>query len=239
MSPPKFLPALALAWSLLSAQAASGQGPRLDVGSFTLFVNGQREGREQFSLQSMKSADGGVFELRAESAMGDRRTAVRLETDSAGTPVRYAVEERKGASVSLRLGGQRIRGRFATLARSTRGEAAREYMLSAGAIVLEHDGVHQYAMLVRGRRASVGDTVVVPTLTPIENRQGTVRLVLVSKTDTVTVAGTTREALCWRAMVGADDLRIIWADADGRILRLRIPARGFEALRDDVPRSNS
>jgi hypothetical protein len=239
MRPPRVPTALLLTGLLLSAGEAGAQGPRLDVGSFTLFVNGQREGREQFSLQSIKSADGGVFELRAESAMGDRRSAVRLETDSAGTPVRYAVEERRGATVSLRLGGQRIRGRFATLSRSTRGEAAREYMLTAGAVVLEKDGVHQYAMLVRGRRATVGDTVVIPTLTPIENRQGTVRLVLVSNSDTVTIAGSRREALCWRALITTDDTRTIWADVDGRILRLRIPARGFEALRDDVPRSNS
>ena len=94
-------------------------------------------------------------------------------------------------------------------------------------------------MLVRARRASVGDTVVVPTLTPIENRQGTVRLVLVSKTDTVTIAGSRQEAWCWRAFMDAGDMRTIWADVEGRILRLRIPARGFEALRDDVPRSTS
>ena len=213
-----------------------GQGPRIDVGSFTLYVNGERAGREQFSLQSMTSADGGAFELRAESAIGDRRSAVRLETDSAGTPVRYAVEERAGATVALRLGGQRIRGRFATLARSTRGEAAREYILSPGAIVLEEEGVHQYAMLVRSRRMAPGDTLAIPTLTPIENRQSVVRLVLVSPADTVTIAGSRREALCWRVLTASGETRTVWADAEGRVLRLRVPARGFEAIRDDVPR---
>jgi hypothetical protein len=161
---------------------------------------------------------------------------VRLETDSAGTPVRYAVEERTGAVVALRLGGQRIRGRFATLARSTRGEAAREYILSPGAIVLEEDGVHQYAMLVRSRRLAPGDTLAIPTLTPIENRQGVARLVLVSAHDTVTIAGSRRDALCWRVLTSMGEARTIWADADGRVLRVRIPARGFEAIRDDIPR---
>jgi len=211
------------------------QGPRLDVGSFTLFLNGQRAGREQFSLQSIASADGGAYELRAESAVGERRSAVRLETDSAGTPVRYAVEERTGAVIALRLGGQRIRGRFATLSRSTRGEAAREYILSPGAIVLEEEGVHQYAMLVRSRRIVPGDTLTIPTLTPIENRQGVVRLVLVSTRDSVIIAGSRRDAWCWRAITTTGDARTIWADAEGRVLRIRIPSRGFEALRDEVP----
>ena len=229
-------PASALSEPAGTEVAASAQGPRLDVGSFTLYVNGQRAGREQFSLQSITSPDGGAYELRAESAIGERRSAVRLETDSAGTPVRYAVEERAGAVVALRLGGQRIRGRFATLARSTRGEAAREYLLSAGAIVLEEEGVHQYAMLVRSRRLAPGDTLAIPTLTPIENRQSSVRLVLVSRTDSVTIAGSRRDAWCWRAVTPAGDIRTIWADADGRVLRLRIPSRGFEAVRDDIPR---
>jgi hypothetical protein len=212
------------------------QGPRLDVGSFTLYMHGQRAGREQFSLQSIASADGGAYELRAESAIGERRSAVRLETDSAGTPVRYAVEERAGAVIALRLGGQRIRGRFATLARSTRGEAAREYILSPGAIVLEEEGVHQYAMLVRSRRMTPGDTLTIPTLTPIENRQGVVRLVLVSVNDTVTIAGSRRDARCWRVLTSTGETRTMWADAEGRVLRVRIPSRGFEAIRDDVPR---
>ena len=228
--------ALAVLFLPVAVPTLDAQGPRIDVGSFTLYVNGQRAGREQFSLQSMTSADGSAFELRAESAIGDRRSAVRLETDSAGTPVRYAVEERAGAAVALRLGGQRIRGRFATLARSTRGEAAREYILSPGAIVLEEEGVHQYAMLVRSRRMAPGDTLTIPTLTPIENRQGVVRLVLVSPDDTVTIAGSRQPALCWRVLTTAGEARTVWADAQGRVLRLRIPARGFEAIRDDVPR---
>jgi len=208
----------------------------VDVGSFTTYVDGRRAGREQFSLQSLANADGGNYELRMESASGERRSAVRLETDSVGTPLRYTVEERVGARVTLRLGGQRTRGRFATLARGTRGEAAREYLLTAGAVVLEAEGVHQYCMLVRNRGMREGDSVEVATLSPLENRQGTVRLVLQSVTDSVIIAGARRDARRWRAVAQDGAERLIWADAEGRILRLRIPARRFEALRDDVPR---
>lgn len=228
--------ALALGVSALIAARTPVQGARVDVGSFTTYIDGHRAGREQFSLQSLASPDGSTFELRVESAVGERRAAVRLETDSAGTPFRYTVEERDGARVSLRLGGQRVRGRFATLSRGTRGEAAREYILSQGAIVLEDEGVHQYAMLVRGRSLQEGDSLRVATLSPVRNRQGAVWLTLETSGDTATIAGARRAARRWKAVTESGEVRTIWADAEGRILRLRIPAQRFEAVRDDVPR---
>ncbi len=209
---------------------------RIDVGSFTLFLHDQRAGREQFSMQRVVAADGATLELRAESAVGDRRSAVRLEADSAGSPVRYSVEERTGAMVTLRLGGQRVRGRFTTLARSTSGEAAREYLLVPGAVVLEDHGVLQYALLVLNRLHVEGDSTVIPVITPIANRQGTVQLALMTISDTVVIAGSRRQARRWRAVTDRGESRFIWADAEGRLLRVQIPSRGFNALRDDVPR---
>lgn len=211
-------------------------GERLDVGSFTLLVGALRTGREQFSIRRIATQDGAVLELRAESAIGEQRTAMRLEADSAGTPVRYSLEERTGADITRRLGGQRVRGRFATLARGVTGEAAREYLLTPGAIILEDDGLLQYALLVRGRHAEVGVTQAIPTLTPTDNRQGSVRLVLETQRDTVVVAGARRAAWRWRVVLTSGDSRTIWADADGRLLRVLLPARGIDAVRDDVPR---
>lgn len=215
------------------------QTERLDVGSFTIFVHDQRAGREQFSMLRTSAADGVVFELRSESASGDRRSAVRLETDSAGTPIRYSVEERRGAELSLRLGGQRVRGRFATLSRSATGESAREYLLTANAVVLEDDGLLQYALLIRRPHATIDSTLRVNVLTPVANRQSVARLTLESKSDTVSIAGSKRLANRWRLVTASDEVRMIWADADGRLLRVTIPSRGFDAIRDDVPRSIS
>ncbi len=232
-------PLVAARWPASVASARPAQPPaqlRLDVGSFTLLVNGQRAGREQFSVQRIASQDGGTLEARSESALGDRRVAMRLETDSAGTPVRYSVEERRGADVTLRLGGQRVRGRFATLARSSTGEAAREYLLRPGAVVVEDEGIVQYAVLVRDRTLGEGDGITLPSLTPIANAQGAVRLVLETGTDTIVVAGARRAARRWRVTASSGDLRLVWADLEGRLLRLTIPARNLEALRDDVPR---
>jgi hypothetical protein len=226
----------ALVAAVAGPPLATPQPSRLDEGSFTVVVNGQRAGREQFSVQQVVSAEGVAFELRSESAIGDRRTAMRLEVDSAGTPVRYSLEERRGAETTLRLGGQRVRGRFATLARSITGEAAREYLLRPGALVVEDDGIVQHALLVRRRALQAGAGVTLPSITPVANAQGIVRLVLEAEADTVSIAGARRSARRWRAVTDAGETRIIWADGEGRLLRLTIPARGLDALRDDVPR---
>ena len=164
------------------------------------------------------------------------RVATRMEVDSAGTPVRYSHEGRTGNEVTLRVGGRRIRGRFATLAHSKTGEAAREYLLVPNAIVLDDEGIMQYALLVRDRRLAVGGGMTIPTVSPIGNRRGIVRLVLESGNDTVSFAGTRRDASRWRAVTVSGDAILIWADGEGRMLRVVIVSRGFEALRDDVPR---
>ncbi len=223
-------------WSRSQQPVAQPTDGLLDVGSFTLILDGQRAGREQFSVRRTTTADGATLELRSESAVGDRRSAVRLEADSAGTPLRYSVEQRTGATVSLRLGGQRVRGRFTTLSRRVNGEAAREYLISPGALVLEDDGVIQHALFVRFPGLAPGDSVVIPVLTPIGNHHGTARLSLQASGDTVAIAGSRRWAKRWRLVTPEGEERLIWADVDGRLLRLRIPGRKFEALRDDVPR---
>ncbi|WP_337171135.1 hypothetical protein [Gemmatimonas aurantiaca] len=220
--------------SLETPQRATPQ--RLDEGSFTILLRGQRVGREQFSVQQLAGADGAVFELRAESAQGDRRTAMRLEADSAGTPVRYSLEEREGAEQTLRLGGQRIRGRFTTLARSVNGEAAREYLLRPGALVVEDEGLVQHALLVRMPLRVPGEAATRPSLTPAANSQGAVHIVLEATADTVTIAGARRIAQRWRVVTASSEIRMVWADPEGRLLRITIPSRGLEARRDDVPR---
>lgn len=215
---------------------ADAQPQRLDEGSFTITVNGQRAGREQFSLQRVATNDGGTIEARSESAVGETRTALRLEADSAGTPVRFSVEARRGAEETLRLGGQRVRGRFATLARSTTGESAREYLLRPGAVVVEDEGLVQYAVLLRGRRLAEGAGVTLPSLTPTANAQGAVRIVLEAERDLVVIAGARRQARRYRLVTATGDTRLVWVEADGLLLRVSIPARGLDALRDDVPR---
>lgn len=216
-----------------SAPVAPRVQDPVDVGSFTIRREGVRVGREQFSLRRVGSAEGVEFELRAESAIGTRRLATRLETDSAGTPLRYSAEVREGTTVILRLGGQRVRGRFATLARTDRGEAAREYLLPTGSVVLEVEAFHQAAVLLQQRGDREDFTV--RALAPMENREREIRVTLDAPSDSVTVAGIRLDATRW-VVDDPGHRRVLWMDADGRVLRSTVPALGLDAIRDDVPR---
>jgi hypothetical protein len=135
--------------------------------------------------------------------------------------------------VTLRLGGQRVRGRFATLARTDRGEAAREYLLPAGTIVLEVEAFHQAALLLQGRDGQPDFRV--RALAPMENREREVRVTLDAAVDSVTVAGVRLAASRW-LIDDPGNRRVLWSDADGRVLRVTVPALGLDAIRDDVPR---
>jgi hypothetical protein len=125
---------------------------------------------------------------------------------------------------------------LATLARSRTGEAAREYLLRPGAVVLEEEGVVLHALLIPPDFPAIGEGVTRPTLTPSANTQGTVRVVLEARDDTVVIAGARRPAARWRVATTAGEVRYLWADSERRLLRVTIPGRGIEARRDDVPR---
>lgn len=215
---------------------AQAQTDRVDVGSFSITQQGHRVGREQFSLRKAPSPDGSAFELRSESVVGDRRVTVQLTTDSLGSPVRYSLEIREGTRVTVRAGGQRLRSRFTTQTIRGTGESVREYLLVPGVIVLEADFYHQLAFVLRGRALNVGKTVELTALSVLDNGQRQLRLALESREDSVTIAGTARAAFRWKLDDGAGMVRTLWGDAEGRLLRVTIPSRSIDVVRDALPK---
>lgn len=218
------------------AQSALAQTEIADVGSFSIRQQGQRAGREQFSLRQLVSAEGTLLELRAESVNGDRRVNVQLTTDSAGSPVRYSMEIRQGTQVLVRAGGERVRGRFTTQILRTGGESVREYLLVPGIIVWEAEFYHQLAFVLRGRPAQVGLPLEIPALSLLENTQRTLHLVLEKLDDSITIAGNPYTALRWRLEDGSGVVRTIWGDSAGRVLRVTVPSQAIEVTRDAFPR---
>ena len=216
--------------------SAQAQSDRVDVGSFSIEQQGRRVGREQFSLRKAPAPDGSAFELRSESVSGDRRVAVQLTTDSLGSPVRYSLEIREGTKVTVRAGGQRLRSRFTTQTVRSTGESVREYLLVPGMIVLEADFYHQLAFVLRGRALEVGRTAEIPALSLLDDTQRPLQLTLESRADSVAIAGASRPALRWKLDDGGGLVRTLWGDAEGRLLRVKIPSKSIDVVRDGVPK---
>jgi hypothetical protein len=213
----------------LAAQVAT-----IDEGSFTISRNGNAVGREEFSIRRTPGGEGGsVYVASATVSYDGRRLSPALRADAAGSPLAYQVEVRVGSEVQERLTGQVGRGRFSALTKTPRGESAKEYVVSDGALILDDDVFHQYFFLAHSARAG---GAIVPVVVPRRNAQLSMRIEE-RGAESVTVGGRALDArhLVLHEGAGGPE-RDVWVDAQGRVLKVAIASRGVVALRDEPPR---
>lgn len=223
------------AW-LLAATASSpllGQGgaKTIDEGSFTITVNGQRTGREDFSIAGTPTGRGTEYIAKATIVIGDRRLAPAMQADSSGAPMTYQVQVRNASANQEWWSGTISRGRVDARMRTSRGEARKEYIVTEGAIILDDDVFHQYYFLVSRAR-----TGMVAVVIPRRNAQITLRIAAAGN-DRVTIAGKELDTSHLVLTEPSGAQRDLWVDAQGRVLKVVIPARGLVAIRDDPPTS--
>ena len=218
--------AFALAAPVLSAQVTT-----VDEGSFSIMRGGERIGREEFTIRRTPGAEGHpVLVASATIAYDQRRIAPALRTDSAGAPIAYALEVRAGTEIQEQLKGAVRSGRFSSVTRTQRGESAREYIVTDGALILDDEIFHQYYFVARAVRAGG-----IPVVVPRRSAQVMMR-VEDGGAATVTIGGRALAArrLTLREPGGAR--RDILVDAQGRVLQVELPGAGIVATRDDPPR---
>ena len=221
---------LATALGALPASTAAAQVTTVDEGSFSVTQNGRPIGREEFRISSSPGTSGPIYVATANAVYDDRRLSPALRTDTSGAPIAYQIDVRDGAETQERLTGQVGRGRFSARIQTPRGEAAREYLVSDGALVLDEDIYHQYYFLARRNRSGS-----VPVVIPRRNAQ-VVMHVTTKGREPVTIGGQTIDARHLVLTEPGGGVRDIDVDDQGRVLRVSIPARGIVALRDDPPR---
>lgn len=207
---------------------ASAQRPVIDEGTLVVSRNGARAGRESFRIQAAEN--GRYLTATGQSAHGDARLAPALSVDSAsGMPIVYRIDSRSGSGPVERLQATGRPGRLSVVAQRAGGESAKEYVLTGRVLVLDEDVYHQYALLpLLGISGRV--TVIVP-------RRAEQRAATVVDHGAATVRIDGRD-------VGARHLSIelpegrheVWVDGAGRLLRVSIPWRGVDAVREELPR---
>jgi hypothetical protein len=205
------------------------QASIVDEGSFSITVNGEPAGREDFRIRKTPGARGFTYIASATVVIRGQRIEPKLETDSSYIPFGYDVTSRHdGESESLhgRIGG----GRTSVQIQTARGPQAKEFLVAERPLVLEDDVFHQYYFLAKRKAAGA-----VPVITPRKNAQVTMR-VTSGGPDRVTIGNQTivAERLIVSDQGGGD--REVWVDASGRVLKVAIPSRGIVATRDDPPR---
>lgn len=217
--------------TVVSASADAQAARTLDRGSFSISVNGQRVGREDFTISGTPGASGMEYLSKATVTWGDRRLTPSLWSDSSGAPSRYRVEV-KGTSGSVeRWMGSISRGRVSAQINTPRGEADREYVVADGAVMLDDDVFHQYYFV-----ALRANGATVPIVVPRRNTQMVLR-VSNAGNERVSIGGTSIEARHLQFTEPSGVVREVWVDSAGRVLKVAIPSRGIVALRDDPPAS--
>ncbi len=212
----------------LPLQGQQGGAKTIDEGSFTITVNGQRAGREDFSIAGTPSGRGTEYIAKATVVMGDRRLIPAMQTDSTGAPMTYQIQTRN-ASDQEWWSGTISRGRVDARMRTSKGEARKEYIVTEGAIILDDDVFHQYYFVVSRARTGTAAVVI-----PRRNAQLTLRI-SAAGSDPIAIAGKELEATHYVLSEPSGAQRDLWVDGQGRVLKVAIPAKGIVALRDDPP----
>jgi hypothetical protein len=230
MSRTRLTPILLLG-SLLAATPALAQVRLVDEGTFSLFVEGERVGREDFSIRAAPGAGGSTFVAQGNVLRGEQRLSVALNADSAGFPLRFQLTVRVDGRETETILGEARRGIWMGRAVRSGGESAREFRLPPGAIAAEEDVVHQVWFVVR---AAGGRTLALLSPRTLALRQVAVED---GGADVVRLGTLELDARRWvlRPVDGGEPVREVWTDAEGRVLRVRVAARGLDALRDDAP----
>lgn len=224
----RLIATITLLTTSVTAPAAAVQSTRtVDQGSFTITENGQRIGREDFTISVAPRGASMEYIATATVTYGDRRLSPELRTDSGGVAVSYRVEAREADAAPERWQGTIVRGRVSARIQTPRGQSAREYIVADGAIVLDDDVFHQYYFVARAEGPL---TVMLP-------RRNTQIRVQVSRAgrEPVRVGGQEIQATRLVLTEPGGAQREVWVDADGRVLKVAIPARNLVATRDDPP----
>ena len=216
---------LATPWGLRA------QVTTVDEGSFTIYRGAASIGRETFTIRRNASPGGDVFVASATVQLDEQHISPALRTDGTGAPLAYQVEVRKGSQVQERLSGQVGRGRFSARVKTPRGESAKEYIVSDGALILDDDIFHQYYFLVQRARSG---TATIPVVIPRRNTQETMRIQS-GANEPVRVGTSSVEGRHYTITEPNGATRQVWADAQGRILKVHLDAGNITAVRDELP----
>jgi hypothetical protein len=227
MIKPTFLSALLLVAPLpLAAQT-------VDQGTFRVSVDGRDVGTEEFTIT--QSGTGAVAVTLASGkvdlrlAEGTLQLTPRLRAQGVGAdPVQYQVDVAGDAPERVvgTIGGGRVSAKIVTAA----GEQLREYVASAGAVVLDDGVAHHYYFLATRTHAGR-----VPIIVPRENRQ-VMATVSSRGEESVQVGG--RAVRLFHLLVqpqGGTEANV-WVDDLNRVIKVEIPGRRYLAERTELPR---
>ena len=226
--------ALAALGLITPGSATAQQGGQLDGGTFEHSVGGSFAGTETFAVRRRGEDVVAVGRVTREGGPESLRALeVGLRLDSSGRPTRYELQTREGPGLHVVVNRTGSRLRVTTAA--DEGERFTEFLADDRLVLLEREIAHHYYDLARRLRES-GDprSLDLEVLIPSESRTGPLRVRALSR-DTLTVEDVPVSSTRYELSVGGQGTLLWIATEDGRIMRVAIPERGWEATRVALP----
>lgn len=221
---------LATTWGLVGPEAAAGQEVQLDGGTFEHSVGGGFAGTETFAIRGRSEdivAVGRVTREGGPEALRALEVGARLDTF--GRPLRYEMNTREGPALHVVV--NRTGSRLRLTATADEGERFTEFLAGQNLLLLEREIAHHYFSLARLLRGT-GDprSLDLEVLVPSEGATFPVRVRGLAR-DTLAVAGAQVPSTRYELSVGTEATLLWTATDDGRILRVGIPERRWQATR--------
>ena len=220
-----------IALAAVSAGPLGAQGIVVDQGTFEITVDGRTAGTEEFVLRRAglarvdKIFANGTLSLNVGGA--EQTATLILRADPAvGMTEQYEAEVRGVGAATVRV--VRANRRYVATIRSLEGSEDREFQARASTRVLERDVAHHYHFT--GELAA-GELVHV--LEPRSRSQMTMTTGAHEATE-LDMAGRVVPARRVTFTASESDLRTVWFDRQGRVLRVEVPARRYVAQRTDL-----
>lgn len=214
--------------------ATAQQDGQLDGGTFEHYVGGGFAGTETFAVRRRGEDVVAVGRVTREGGPETLRALeVGLRLDSSGRPTRYELQTREGPGLHVVVDRTGSRLRVTTAA--DEGERFTEFLADERLVLLEREIAHHYYDLARRLRAA-GDprSLDLEVLIPSESRTGPLRVRALSR-DTLTVQDVRVSSTRYELSVDGQETLLWTATEDGRIMRVAIPERGWEAARVALP----
>jgi hypothetical protein len=202
----------------------------VDEGSFVLYLNGQRIGREQFSIKRNAGADGVTLLARATITFDGRRIESMLRTDTTGLPLEFTIEDYVEGKLRSRVNGGMVGPRFVQRSSHGGSQSEKEVRLARGTVMADSESVYQFYFVARSRGLAR-----VQLLFPRRLTRDSVSITVRSENQEVELGNGKVPA---RHLIVTDAAGIatdVWLDANGRLLRVAVQSRGFVAVRDAPP----
>lgn len=204
----------------------------VDAGSFRIADGGDAAASERFAIR--REGERWQSAARISPAGGDAAAAgaireFRLQLDAELRPTFFELVDRRAGE--LGVVGVRSGNRLQLRSRSEEGERWKELLLAPGLVVIPEGVAHPYYFVVR-----VLESGAEPPLPAVAPDAGERRTMTVESRSPATVTVGDREVeAVFRELRVDGEIHRVWTDAEGRVLRVEVPARNWTATRTEAP----